>query len=29
MSASDKIHNAAEDLAGKGKEALGKATDND
>ncbi|PRY64689.1 CsbD-like protein [Glaciihabitans tibetensis] len=29
MSAADKIKNAAEDLAGKGKEAAGKATDND
>ncbi len=29
MSASDKIENAAQDLAGKAKEALGKATDND
>jgi len=29
MSAADKISNAAEDLIGKGKEAVGKATDND
>jgi len=29
MSAADKIKNAAEDLAGKAKEAVGKATDND
>ena len=29
MGAGDKITNAAEDLIGKGKEALGKATDND
>ena len=29
MSAEDKIKNAAEDLLGKGKEAVGKATDND
>ena len=29
MSAGDKIKNAAEDLAGKAKEAVGKATDND
>jgi len=29
MSAADKITNAAEDLIGKGKEAVGKATDND
>jgi uncharacterized protein YjbJ (UPF0337 family) len=29
MSAEDKIKNAAEDLIGKGKEAVGKATDND
>ncbi|MEY2848047.1 MAG: hypothetical protein RI885_712 [Actinomycetota bacterium] len=29
MSASDKIENAAQDLAGKAKEAFGKATDND
>lgn len=28
MSAVDKIKNAAEDVAGKAKEALGKATDN-
>lgn len=29
MGASDKIQNAAEDAAGKGKEAVGKATDNE
>jgi uncharacterized protein YjbJ (UPF0337 family) len=29
MSAADKIKNAAEDLAGKAKEAIGNATDND
>ncbi|MBH0009539.1 CsbD family protein [Salinibacterium sp. SWN1162] len=29
MSASDKIENAAEDFAGKAKEAVGKATDNE
>ena len=29
MSAADKIKNAAEDVVGKGKEAVGKATDND
>ncbi|MCS5716386.1 CsbD family protein [Herbiconiux sp. CPCC 205716] len=29
MSAADKIKNAAEDLAGKAKEAVGKATNND
>jgi len=29
MSASDKIQNAAQDLIGKGKEAVGNATDND
>ena len=29
MSAADKIKNAAEDIVGKGKEAVGKATDND
>lgn len=29
MSASDKIQNAAEDLAGKAKEALGKVTGDD
>ena len=29
MSASDKIENAAQDLAGKAKEAVGNATDND
>ncbi|QAV69264.1 CsbD family protein [Salinibacterium sp. UTAS2018] len=29
MSASDKIENAAEDFAGKAKEAAGKATDNE
>lgn len=29
MSASDKIKNAAEDLAGKAKEAVGNVTDND
>ena len=29
MSAQDKIQNAAENLIGKGKEAVGKATDND
>lgn len=29
VSASDKIKNAAEDLVGKGKEAVGNATDND
>jgi len=29
MSAGDKIKNAAEDLAGKAKEAAGKATNND
>ena len=29
MGAADKISNAAEDLIGKGKEAVGKATDND
>jgi len=29
MSAGDKIKNAADDLVGKGKEAVGKATDND
>ncbi len=28
MSAVDKIKNAAEDAAGKGKEGIGKATDN-
>lgn len=28
MSASDKIQNAAQDLIGKGKEAVGNATDN-
>lgn len=28
MALDDKIQNAAEDLAGKGKEAAGKATDN-
>lgn len=28
MGLDDKIKNAAEDLAGKGKEAAGKATDN-
>ncbi|MEL0627073.1 CsbD family protein [Salinibacterium amurskyense] len=29
MSASDKIENAAEDVAGKAKEATGEATDNE
>lgn len=29
MGLGDKIKNAAEDLAGKGKEAAGKATDNE
>jgi len=29
MGADDKIKNAAQDLLGKGKEAVGKATDND
>lgn len=29
MSGADKIRNAAEDAAGKGKEAVGKATDNE
>ncbi|MEO7121766.1 MAG: CsbD family protein [Lacisediminihabitans sp.] len=29
MSGSDKIQNAAEDAVGKGKEAVGKATDNE
>ncbi len=29
MALGDKIQNAAEDLAGKAKEAAGKATDND
>ncbi|GLK17802.1 MULTISPECIES: CsbD family protein [Herbiconiux] len=29
MSAADKIKNAAEDLAGKAKEAVGKVTNND
>jgi uncharacterized protein YjbJ (UPF0337 family) len=29
MSASDKIKNAAEDLAGKAKESLGNATNNE
>lgn len=29
MSAADKIRNAAEDIGGKAKEAVGKATDND
>ncbi len=29
MSAGDKIRNAAEDLAGKAKEAVGNLTDND
>lgn len=29
MSAEDKIKNAAEDVLGKGKEAVGKVTDND
>jgi len=29
MSAADKIKNAAEDLVGKGKEAVGNATNND
>ncbi|MCU1528637.1 MAG: CsbD family protein, partial [Frondihabitans sp.] len=29
MSAADKIKNAAEDLTGKAKETVGKATDND
>ncbi|WP_291041279.1 CsbD family protein [Herbiconiux sp.] len=29
MSAADKIKNAAEDLAGKAKEAVGNITDND
>jgi len=29
MSAGDKIKNAAEDLAGKAKEAVGNVTDND
>ncbi|WP_382308711.1 CsbD family protein [Herbiconiux sp. UC225_62] len=29
MSAADKIKNAAEDLAGKAKEAVGNLTDND
>lgn len=28
MSAADKIKNAAQDAAGKGKEAVGKGTDN-
>jgi len=29
MSAADKIKNAAENVVGKGKEAVGNATDND
>ena len=29
MGMDDKIKNAAQDLAGKGKEAVGKATDNE
>ena len=29
MGIDDKVRNAAEDLAGKGKEAVGKATDNE
>ena len=29
MSAADKIKNAAQDVAGKAKEAVGNATDND
>ena len=29
MGLDDKIENAAQDLAGKGKEAVGKATDNE
>ena len=29
MGADDRIKNAAQDLLGKGKEAVGKATDND
>lgn len=29
MSAEDKIKNVAEDVLGKGKEAVGKVTDND
>jgi len=29
MSGADKIHNAAQDAAGKGKEAVGKVTDDD
>ena len=29
MALSDKIQNAAQDVAGKAKEAVGKATDND
>jgi uncharacterized protein YjbJ (UPF0337 family) len=29
MSAADKIKNAAEDIAGKAKEAVGKVTNND
>ena len=29
MSAADKIKNAAQDVIGKGKEAVGNATDND
>lgn len=29
MGADDKIRNAAEDAVGKGKEAVGKATDNE
>ena len=29
MSAADKIKNAAQEAVGKGKEAVGKATDND
>lgn len=29
MSGADKIRNAAEDATGKGKEAVGKATDNE
>ncbi|AMM21171.1 CsbD-like protein [Frondihabitans sp. PAMC 28766] len=29
MGLSDKIQNAAQDVAGKAKEAVGKATDND
>ena len=29
MSAADKIKNAAEDIAGKAKEAVGNVTDND